>query len=96
MEANRVTILLGFRNVIRGSSSILRYTSSLNIYIIIIQAFGSLLETGRLEKKDTDVEPYIVDGKTYLAELSHGIRNWYLWGPSYGDQAQPEIKELLS
>jgi hypothetical protein len=59
-------------------------------------AFSNLLATGRLEKANTDVDPYVVDGKTYLAELSHGIKPWYYWGPSYGDQAQPQIKALIN
>ena len=62
---------------------------------MLLQAFAGLIETGRLEAKNTDVRPYVVDDITYLAEVSHGIRQWYYWGPSYGDQIQPEIDRLL-
>ncbi|XP_042312466.1 leucine-rich repeat-containing protein 34 isoform X2 [Sceloporus undulatus] len=54
------------------------------------EAFAELLKSGRLKPTGTDVEPYEVDGKIYLAELSHGLKKHYYWTPSYGD---PESKE---
>ncbi|XP_034294902.1 leucine-rich repeat-containing protein 34 isoform X2 [Pantherophis guttatus] len=48
-------------------------------------AFAELLESGRLKPTGTDVEPYKVDGRVYLAELSHGLKRHYYWTPSYGD-----------
>ena len=53
-----------------------------------------MIENGRLEPKDTDVQAYVVDGTTYLSETSHGIRRWYYWGPGYGDMAQPELAKF--
>ncbi|XP_069474635.1 leucine-rich repeat-containing protein 34 isoform X4 [Ambystoma mexicanum] len=47
-------------------------------------AFADLLNTGRLTPECTDVEPYVVDGRVYLAELFHGLRKHYYWTPSYG------------
>ena len=61
-----------------------------------VQAFAGLIDSGRLETKNTDVEPYIVDGTTNLSQLNHGIRTWYYWGPSYGDQAQPDLAKFAN
>uniref|UniRef100_A0A8C5PU53 Leucine rich repeat containing 34 n=1 Tax=Leptobrachium leishanense TaxID=445787 RepID=A0A8C5PU53_9ANUR len=47
-------------------------------------AFADLLYTSRLAPSSTDVQPYIVDGRVHLAELSHGLRTHYYWTPSYG------------
>ncbi|KAH0624139.1 hypothetical protein JD844_007571 [Phrynosoma platyrhinos] len=58
--------------------------------ILVFQAFAELLKSGRLKPTGTDVEPYEVDGTTYLAELSHGLKRHYYWTPSYGD---PESKD---
>ena len=35
----------------------------------ILQAFQKLLQSGRLNPQDVDVEPYTVDGVSYLAKL---------------------------
>ncbi|XP_038050963.1 leucine-rich repeat-containing protein 34-like isoform X2 [Patiria miniata] len=51
-------------------------------------AFNGLMESGRLDIKDTDVKPYIVDGHVLLAELNHGIRRHYYWTPFYGSDAE--------
>ncbi|XP_025031415.1 leucine-rich repeat-containing protein 34 [Python bivittatus] len=48
-------------------------------------AFAELLQSGRLKPTGTDVDPYEVDGKTYLAEVSHGLKGHYYWTPSYGE-----------
>lgn len=48
-------------------------------------AFDNLIKTDRLDLRDTDVQPYIVDGVTYLCELNHGIRRHYYYAPVYGD-----------
>ncbi|KAL4221640.1 Leucine-rich repeat-containing protein 34 [Mactra antiquata] len=48
-------------------------------------AFANLLETGRLEKANTDVQPYLVDGRTILSELNHSLQRHYYYAPSYGD-----------
>lgn len=48
-------------------------------------AFDSLITSGRLEKKNTDVDPYVVDGKTILSELNHSSQRHYYSAPSYGD-----------
>ena len=47
-------------------------------------AIGTLFRLKILRPNNTDVKPYVVDGRTYLAEVSHGIRRFYYWTPSYG------------
>eukprot|EP00916_Digyalum_oweni_P015310 GHVL01025039.1.p1 GENE.GHVL01025039.1~~GHVL01025039.1.p1 ORF type:complete len:437 (+),score=11.99 GHVL01025039.1:16-1326(+) len=48
-------------------------------------AFDNLVKTGRLDMRNTDVQPYIVDGVTYLCELNHGIQRHYYYAGVYGD-----------
>lgn len=48
-------------------------------------AFANLLESGRIEPQNTDVQAYVVDGVTKLCELTHGINRHYYYAPSYGD-----------
>lgn len=43
------------------------------------------MESGRLKPDNTDVEPYVVDGRTYLAEVSNGLKRHYYWTPTYGN-----------
>lgn len=50
----------------------------------LFQAFDNLIKTDRLDMRNTDVQPYIVDGVTYLCELNHGIRRHYYYAPVYG------------
>ncbi|ELU16968.1 hypothetical protein CAPTEDRAFT_151888 [Capitella teleta] len=57
-------------------------------------AFAGLIDSGRIALKNTDVEPYVVDGTTYLSELNHGTRNFYYAGPSHGEQALPELAKF--
>ncbi|XP_052761064.1 leucine-rich repeat-containing protein 34-like isoform X2 [Mya arenaria] len=47
-------------------------------------AFANLLDSGRLQKESTDVQPYLVDGKTILSELNHSEQRHYYYAPSYG------------
>ena len=49
------------------------------------QAFANLLQAGRLNLRNIDVEPYVVDGKTILSEQNHYIQRHYYYAPSYGD-----------
>lgn len=53
-----------------------------------MQAFNGLVESGRLDMKDTDVKPYIVDGHVMLSQLNHGIRRHYYWTPFFGPDAE--------
>nr|XP_002125774.2 leucine-rich repeat-containing protein 34 [Ciona intestinalis] len=48
------------------------------------KAMGELIRSRRLQPRNTDVQPYVVDDRVYLSELSHGIRRFYYWTPSYG------------
>ncbi|XP_054432933.1 leucine-rich repeat-containing protein 34 isoform X3 [Pteronotus mesoamericanus] len=48
-------------------------------------AYSDLIQTGRLKPDDTDVEPYVVDGHVYLAEVSNGLKKHYYWTPTYGE-----------
>ncbi|XP_078616720.1 leucine-rich repeat-containing protein 34-like [Branchiostoma floridae x Branchiostoma japonicum] len=58
-------------------------------------AFNDLIESARLDTEQTDVQPYIVDGRVYLSELSHGIRRHYYWTPSYGPDVEKKKDDLL-
>nr|XP_020649488.1 leucine-rich repeat-containing protein 34 isoform X1 [Pogona vitticeps] len=59
-------------------------------------AFAELLQSGRLKPTCTDVEPYEVDGHTYLAEVSHGLKRHYYWTPSYGEAESKEANASLA
>ncbi|XP_029472395.1 leucine-rich repeat-containing protein 34 isoform X3 [Rhinatrema bivittatum] len=59
-------------------------------------AFSDLLEIGRLKPSGTDVRPYVVDGRVYLAELFHGLRKHYYWTPSYGEVDSLECNSSLA
>ncbi|XP_067897711.1 leucine-rich repeat-containing protein 34 isoform X2 [Heterodontus francisci] len=48
--------------------------------------FANLLKVGRLKPKRTDVSPYWIDGRVYLAELAHGLQMNYYWTPLYGER----------
>ena len=47
-------------------------------------AFGQLMTSERLLEKNTDVRPYVVNGRVHLAEVSHGLRRFYYWTPTHG------------
>lgn len=57
-------------------------------------AFAGLLENGRLEAKNTDVQSYVVDGITYLSEVSNGLKKDYYWSPTHGENASPDLKKF--
>ncbi|XP_048362948.1 leucine-rich repeat-containing protein 34 isoform X2 [Sphaerodactylus townsendi] len=59
-------------------------------------AFADLLQSGRLKPTNTDVDPYVVDGHTYLAELSHGLKRHYYWTPSYGEPDNKDANASLA
>ncbi|TEA09913.1 hypothetical protein DBR06_SOUSAS12110025 [Sousa chinensis] len=48
-------------------------------------AYSDLIHMGRLKSDNTDVEPYVVDGHVYLAEVSNGLKRHYYWTPGYGE-----------
>nr|XP_013000960.1 leucine-rich repeat-containing protein 34 [Cavia porcellus] len=48
-------------------------------------AYADLIQKGRLKPENTDVEPFVVDGHVYLAEVSNGLKKHYYWTPTYGD-----------
>lgn len=50
-------------------------------WFYLFQEFSELIETGRLALGCTDVAPYKVDGKVFLAELSHGLAKHRYWAP---------------
>ncbi|XP_076451919.1 leucine-rich repeat-containing protein 34-like isoform X2 [Babylonia areolata] len=47
-------------------------------------AFDNLIKSDRLDLHNTDVQPYVVDGVTYLGELNNGIRRHYYYAGVYG------------
>ncbi|XP_006890448.1 PREDICTED: leucine-rich repeat-containing protein 34 [Elephantulus edwardii] len=47
--------------------------------------YSKLIELGRLKPDNTDIEPYVVDGHVYLAEVSNGLKKHYYWTPTYGE-----------
>ncbi|KAL7835351.1 hypothetical protein SRHO_G00276980 [Serrasalmus rhombeus] len=59
-------------------------------------AFSQLIASGRLLKDHTDVSPYEVDGRFYLAEMSHGLQRHYYWAPSYGEDGDPASNAALA
>nr|KAF6478040.1 leucine rich repeat containing 34 [Molossus molossus] len=48
-------------------------------------AYAGLIQMGRLKPDNTDVEPFVVDGHVYLAEVSNGLKKHYYWTPTYGN-----------
>ncbi|XP_070229635.1 leucine-rich repeat-containing protein 34 isoform X3 [Bos mutus] len=52
-------------------------------------AYSDLIHTGRLKSDNTDVEPFVVDGHVYLAEVSNGLKRHYYWTPGYGEACSP-------
>ncbi|XP_074183788.1 leucine-rich repeat-containing protein 34 isoform X4 [Rhinolophus sinicus] len=48
-------------------------------------AYSELIQMGCLKPDNTDVEPYVVDGRVYLAEVSNGLKKHYYWTPTYGE-----------
>ncbi|ELW64800.1 Leucine-rich repeat-containing protein 34 [Tupaia chinensis] len=48
-------------------------------------AYFDLIQMGHLELANTDVEPFVVDGRVYLAEVSNGLKKHYYWTPTYGE-----------
>ncbi|KAF7242609.1 Leucine-rich repeat-containing protein 34 [Varanus komodoensis] len=59
-------------------------------------AYAELLRSGRLKPTGTDVQPYEVDGHTYLAEVSHGLKRHYYWTPSYGEPDNKDANASLA
>ncbi|XP_061049433.1 leucine-rich repeat-containing protein 34 isoform X4 [Eubalaena glacialis] len=52
-------------------------------------AYSDLIHMGRLKSDNTDVEPFVVDGHVYLAEVSNGLKRHYYWTPGYGEACSP-------
>ncbi|XP_004038033.2 leucine-rich repeat-containing protein 34 isoform X1 [Gorilla gorilla gorilla] len=48
-------------------------------------AYSDLIQTGCLKPDNTDVEPFVVDGHVYLAEVSNGLKKHYYWTSTYGE-----------
>uniref|UniRef100_A0A2K5CAI1 Leucine rich repeat containing 34 n=1 Tax=Aotus nancymaae TaxID=37293 RepID=A0A2K5CAI1_AOTNA len=48
-------------------------------------AYSHLIQMGRLKPDNTDVEPFVVDGRVYLAEVSNGLKKHYYWTSTYGE-----------
>jgi len=48
-------------------------------------AYSDLIQMDRLKPANTDVEPFVVDGHVYLAEVSNGLKKHYYWRPTYGE-----------
>ncbi|KAK2090633.1 Leucine-rich repeat-containing protein 34, partial [Saguinus oedipus] len=48
-------------------------------------AYSHLIQMGRLKPDNTDVEPFVVDGHLYLAEVSNGLKKHYYWTSTYGE-----------
>ncbi|KAM4889065.1 leucine-rich repeat-containing protein 34 isoform 1-T1 [Thomomys bottae] len=52
-------------------------------------AYSELIEEGRLQADNTDVEPFVVDEHVYLAESPNGLKKHYYWTPTYGHAYGP-------
>ncbi|PNI77903.1 LRRC34 isoform 1 [Pan troglodytes] len=48
-------------------------------------AYSDLIQMGCLKPDNTDVEPFVVDGRVYLAEVSNGLKKHYYWTSTYGE-----------
>uniref|UniRef100_A0A2K6KFQ2 Leucine rich repeat containing 34 n=1 Tax=Rhinopithecus bieti TaxID=61621 RepID=A0A2K6KFQ2_RHIBE len=48
-------------------------------------AYSDLIQMGRLKPDNTDVEPFVVDGRVYLAEVSNGLKKHYYWTSTSGE-----------
>ncbi|XP_060718027.1 leucine-rich repeat-containing protein 34 isoform X3 [Tachysurus vachellii] len=59
-------------------------------------AFSQLLSSSRLSEQHTDVTPYTVDGRVYLAEVSNGLRRHYYWTPSYSEDGGASSNAALT
>ncbi|XP_027029558.2 leucine-rich repeat-containing protein 34 isoform X5 [Tachysurus fulvidraco] len=59
-------------------------------------AFSQLLSSSRLSEQHTDVTPYTVDGRVYLAEMSNGLRRHYYWTPSYSEDGGASSNAALT
>ncbi|GAA6086074.1 leucine-rich repeat-containing protein 34 isoform X2 [Tachysurus ichikawai] len=59
-------------------------------------AFSRLLSSSRLSEQHTDVTPYTVDGRVYLAEMSNGLRRHYYWTPSYSEDGGASSNAALT
>ncbi|TKC40666.1 hypothetical protein EI555_012132 [Monodon monoceros] len=60
------------------------------------QAYSDLIHMGRLKSDNTDVEPFVVDGHVYLAEVSNGLKRHYYWTPGYGEACSPSSNAGLT
>uniref|UniRef100_A0A8C3WPD6 Leucine rich repeat containing 34 n=1 Tax=Catagonus wagneri TaxID=51154 RepID=A0A8C3WPD6_9CETA len=74
------------------SQSVKRNPTFSNIYIwgnkfdeATCVAYSDLIHLGHLKPDNTDVEPFVVDGHVYLAEVSNGLKKHYYWTPGYGE-----------
>nr|AAH32841.1 Leucine rich repeat containing 34 [Homo sapiens] len=47
--------------------------------------YSDLIQMGCLKPDNTDVEPFVVDGRVYLAEVSNGLKKHYYWTSTYGE-----------
>ncbi|XP_040126001.1 leucine-rich repeat-containing protein 34 isoform X2 [Ictidomys tridecemlineatus] len=52
-------------------------------------AYSDLIQMGHLKPNNTDVEPYVVDGHVYLAEVCNGLKKHYYWTPTHRDANSP-------
>lgn len=67
------------------------------IYCVMdyLQAYRGLMDNGRLKEENTDIKPYIVDEKTYLAQVTNGLRVTYYWLPAFGMHKDPHVASLV-
>ena len=49
------------------------------------QAFTSHIHSERLQERNCDINSYVVDGKVYLNQTNHIIRQHYYYAPIFGD-----------
>jgi len=82
---------IGGKGIASIATSMKQNSSLSNLYVwgndldeTACDSLSEIINSNRLNQKNTDVKPYVVDNRTYLAEMSHGIRRFYYWTPSYG------------
>ncbi|XP_078059888.1 leucine-rich repeat-containing protein 34 [Mustelus asterias] len=79
--------LVALANALKSNSTLVNvYVWGNNFDESACLDFANLLKTGRLKEKRTDISPYWIDGRVYLAELAHGLQMNYYWAPTYGER----------
>eukprot|EP00062_Callorhinchus_milii_P025987 gi/632987588/ref/XP_007882638.1/ PREDICTED: leucine-rich repeat-containing protein 34 [Callorhinchus milii] len=82
--------LVAFANALKANRSLTHfYFWGNEMDETACKVFANLIKVGRLKPNRTDVQPYWINGRVYLAEVSHGLRKHYYWTPISGEDEEP-------